>query len=761
MKKNLLSIKIAVVTLGMLFSKTAMADFTAVTSGNWSSAATWGGTAPSSLVSGQNITIPSGITVTLDADVTFTGLLKTFMVNGVLTSTTTNGIFMTQGDFSGNGTVTVGKMMFSLLGTVSYAGTLNIKNLSNSATTLAFTSIANITDTLDLQGGTLSLNTNANLTMASGSTVKVGNGLLAVASGVFNSGNAYNVMYVGSSKTAGIELNSATAQHIYLNLSSNSQTIKLTSNAMVNGNLNMNSGNIDINGKKLTLKGDLMSVTGTSIICNNMSDIEIDGSGMLNSALTFSTGSMIHDLTINRTTTGHVKLASAISAVGHVNLMDGNLSIETTGILTMGANSTVHVEKGNLSLNSGAFIGTASYDVEFAGVSDGTSGPELSGSGLNNIMVNYIANTNKVVLNSNASITGKLNMIKGKLDLNGKILALNGLISQNANAMFIGSSTSELDLNLTATSMDTLLFDNSNAGNNTLGKLKINLADASTIMLNTKLMIANELSFVKGKMELINGDLEVMPAASITGYDDTKYVITSDANSGVLIQNVISGSTYVTFPVGLSTNYSPAYVQQTSTGTTGNFSAKCHSLTTNQTWGVLKAVNRTWMIEGAGVTTVNANVRFGWKAAAEVNAFDRTNAYVSHFTNSAWDMSAAASATAGVNSTFELSRLGLTSLSPFAVVENGAPLKVAELSKIIGVQMYPNPSKDVLNIKVLNSTDEYQYELIDITGRTLSSTSNTNSVNKFDVSGLGSGCYFVKITNLSDNTTNTQRFIKQ
>jgi len=271
-------------------------------------------------------------------------------------------------------------------------------------------------------------------------------------------------------------------------------------------------------------------------------------------------------------------------------------------------------------------------------------------------------------------------------------------------------------------------------------------------------LISNELSFVAGKIQLGNGDLEIMPAASITGYDDTRYVVTSEATSGKLIQNVSSAGTFVTFPVGLENNYSPAYVQQTSTGTTGNFSAKCHSLTGMAS---LKAVNRLWMVEGAGVATIDANLKFGWKSTAEINTFNRTNAFVSHFTAGAWDLTAATSATAGVYGTFELSRTGLNSLSPFAVVENGQPVGINTISKLSGIEMYPNPSKDFINLRVANATGEYQYELIDVTGRTILTISNTNSVNKFDLSSLGFGCYFVKITNLSDNKTTTKRFVKQ
>ncbi|MDP1801207.1 MAG: T9SS type A sorting domain-containing protein, partial [Bacteroidota bacterium] len=260
-------------------------------------------------------------------------------------------------------------------------------------------------------------------------------------------------------------------------------------------------------------------------------------------------------------------------------------------------------------------------------------------------------------------------------------------------------------------------------------------------------------------------DLTIMPAASITGYDDSSYIVTSQNNSGALVMNVAAGSAYVTFPIGTSSNYSPAHIQQASSATSGNFNVRAmNTVLSGGTYGfvnsnTLKVVNRTWFVT-TGVSTINTNLKFGWVAAAEVNGFNRNNAYVSHYTSSAWDIASASSATASANNTFELSRMGITSLSPFAVTEMGQPLKVKEQSLSNNFEIYPNPSKDVINVKLSNPSDDYQYELTDITGRTISTNTNNNSLNKFDVSNLGTGCYFIKITNKSDNKTITKRFIK-
>ncbi|MBL7920146.1 MAG: T9SS type A sorting domain-containing protein [Bacteroidia bacterium] len=767
MKKQLLNLKTAALALGLFFSTAANAAFTAVTSGNWSSAATWGGIAPTATVSNQDITIPSGITVTLDADVTFAGLLNSFAVNGTLSNTTGNGITITQGALTGNGNISVNRLSFSTLGTSSFSGNLNLKKFVNSTTVLGIAAMVNVSDTLELAGGNIILNTNANLTMLSNSTIKVNNGSMTIGGGIFNSGNAYNVMYVGTSKTTGIELNTATLQHMYLNMNNNNQTVTLNSNITVNGNVNSQSGKLTLNGMHLTTKGDITLGGGSTINSDASSMMTIEGSGSLSNMLMFDAGSIINTLTINRTTSGMVKLGSTLVVDGKVNLMEGAFSIESGGMLTMASSSTVHIEKGTLAVNTGSFNGISAYNVEYMGSTDATSGIELNASGLNNVWVNYSNNNNKVTLSNDINVAGNLKMQTGKIDMNGKNMFLNGTISSSTNGIFIGNSSSEMHLNLSSVTNDTIYFDNASAGNQTLSKFRLNMGGTNPVIhLGSKLIVSNELSFVKGQVALSsNNDLEIMPAATITGYDDTKYVVTSGNTNGALVMNVNAGSSYVTFPVGTNSNYSPAFVQQASGASSGNFNVRAmNTVLSGGTYGpvnsnTLKVVNKTWFVN-SGVSSINANLKFGWVAAAEVNGFDRTNAYVSHYTSNAWDVISGSSATVSPNNTFELSRSGVTSLSPFAVTEVGEPLKINEISNLTGIELYPNPSKDAVTVKV-NANDNFKYELTDITGRTILTTSNANSLNKFDVSNLKTGYYFIKITNVDDNKTITKRFVKE
>src|SRR5690242_16559719 len=106
------------------FSINQLRAFTAVTSGDWSNAATWGGVAPGANVTGQDIIIPNGITVNLDMDVTFNGLINTFSCDGIMTSTTNNGLVMESGSFAGDGDIDIQRLEFDLLSTSTFTGTL-------------------------------------------------------------------------------------------------------------------------------------------------------------------------------------------------------------------------------------------------------------------------------------------------------------------------------------------------------------------------------------------------------------------------------------------------------------------------------------------------------------------------------------------------------------------------------------------------------------------------------------------------------------
>jgi hypothetical protein len=760
MKTNLLK---TTIVAALIFLSGHLMAFTAVLSGSWSSAATWGGIAPGATVSNNDIIIPNGLTVDMDMNVTFAGLLNSFTVDGTLNSSGSNSLTMSSGSFSGSGTVNIHRISFSgILTTTPFTGTMNLDDLENTGAILTFTSVVNIADTLNLDGGSILLNTSSNIIMMANSNVRVNNGSLSSSGGLFTAANPYNVWYVGTSKTTGLELNSTNLQDMHINLDDSLQTVTQGINSInVHGNFAMPSGGYNLNGYLLTLSGDLSLGMGSKFTSNASSSLSIQGTGAMTSGLVFNTGSSLNNLTINRTGgSNNVNLMSALSIGGTFVLMEGNFRVMSNTSITMNSGSDIQITNGALTLmGNGSFVGTASYNVEYYGLTR-NAGAELSGSGLNNVTFVMSGSSESVILSSDVAINGGLYMTIGRLSMSGNDLTLNGTIYLSHSAFLVGDSTSTLTLNLSSTD-DTIYFATNNAH---LKNLILNIPASSTITMGTDLTIHNQLNMMSGKIATDDYFLHMRPSASITGYSDTKYIVTS--GTGQLEMNVNSNSTYVTFPIGSPSQYAPAQIQQTSSGTSGLFRARvmngvyAQGYTGYNSATTESVVNKTWMLDAAAGVTVNMNMKLGWVVADEVNSFNRNQAYIAHYMNSNWDTYAQSAAVSGSNNTYEIMRTGITSLSPFAVVDNAAVLSVHEVALGADINVYPNPTVDAITIETSAVHGNYLYEVYDATGNLVYSIANSNPVNKIDFSSFTNGFYFVRITNIDTHANVTKRIVK-
>ncbi len=758
MKTIVLKLGFVVLVLTTISTNRLLA-FTAVTDGDWTDPLTWGGVAPSGNVSNQDIIIPSGIDVNMNTNVTFSGLLNNFTVDGTLTSSTNSELEIQTGTFNGSGDIDIQRIVFSgLLVSYSYTGDMTVNTFTNSGSIIAFTSQVTVTDSLHLDDGTLTLNTGGNLTLNTNAKVVRNDGSLATSGGIFSSGGAYHVHYIGGSKTTGIEINSLNMQNADINLDDNTEVLTLGSDLMVHGNLQLNMGTLNVGANDLEIHGNMNIQGGAALTSTVASNIRIETANTLNSGLVFTSGSSVDELYIDYTgSSGSVQLKSSLAIAGQLHLHEGTLSIENGATLTMNTGSLAQVMNGKLENNGGTFDGTASYDVEYLGDSTVTTGEELTGSGLNDVEVNITQG--EVMLDSDATIGGELSLMNGKLNLNSNNLVLNGTLDQDFASPIVGNMNSDLHLHITTAGNDTIYFDGSNSS---LEQLMVDVTGGD-IVLGSTLRIHDELTMTSGSIRLMNDDLILEQNADITGYSDTRYVMTPDM--GMLQMYVAASSPYTVFPVGTVSSYSPASIQQTSSGSAGNFMVKAFNGvftggTENTGFNSASGgsvVNRTWLIE-SDAATVNMNLKLGWMAMAEVNGFDRTNAYISHYTNSDWDSQVAGSATSGANSTYEISRNGLTSLSPFAVADENAELTVDE-NELLTIDLYPNPCTDVMNISYAENGNEYIFEITDLSGRNCDIAANAE--NQMDVSGLSQGTYLLKMTNTETNKVSVKQFIKK
>lgn len=733
--------------------------FTAVTDGNWTDPATWGGVAPSSSVSNQDIIIPSGIEVNMDTDVSFSGLLNNFTVDGTLTSSTNSELSIDLGTFSGNGDIDIQRIEFTgVLVSFSFSGNLTVNTFANMGSVLAITSQVTVSDSLYLDDGSFTLNTGSNLMLDADAKVVRNDGSLATSGGVFNTGGAYHVHYIGGSKTTGIEINSVNMENADITLDDNTAVLTLGSDLIIHGDLKLNTGILNVGANDLELQGNLDIQSGAMFTTTSASNLRIETSSSLNSGLVFTSGSSVDQFSVDYTgSSGNVMLESSLDIAGELQLHNGTVSIESGSVLTMNAGSLVQVMNGSLESNGGTFTGTASYDVEYTGDSTVTTGVEITGTGLNDVEVNI--GQGEVMMDNDATVGGELELVNGRLNLNGNNLVVNGTLTQDILTPIMGNSNSDLHLNITSVADDTLYFDGSE---NDLEQLIVNITGGGDLVLGTELHIHDELTMTSGSIMLMNEDLIIEENADITGYSDTRYIMTP--YMGMLQMHIAASDPYKVFPVGTTSSYSPASIQQASGSASGNFMVKTFSGvftggTENSGFnsaGSGSVVNRTWLVE-SDASSIDMNLKLGWMASSEVNGFDRNNAYITHYTGGAWDSQTTASAVSGANGTYEITRTGLTGLSPFAVADEDAELVVDE-NELLTINLYPNPCTDVMNISY-EGADQYSYQITDVAGRIYDIADN--GTNQMDVSGLSKGTYILKITNTQTNKLSVIQFIKK
>jgi hypothetical protein len=211
----------------------------------------------------------------------------------------------------------------------------------------------------------------------------------------------------------------------------------------------------------------------------------------------------------------------------------------------------------------------------------------------------------------------------------------------------------------------------------TIAGLTINNSNGVTASgSNTVTSIFNLSS---GLLILGSFNLTIGPGCSVSGGSSASYVQTN--GTGVVKRTVATSPTL--FPVGNSA-YNPARLTNSTGGTVFNvrvFDAVYSGGYTGTaiTYGV---VNRTWDVTVDGAVG-NLTVQFQWNGGSEELAgFNQNLCYVSHFTNSLWDL--APPGPPSSTNPHTQTRSGITSLSPFMITSGLAFLPV-ELTRFYAV----------------------------------------------------------------------------
>jgi hypothetical protein len=405
---------------------------------------------------------------------------------------------------------------------------------------------------------------------------------------------------------------------------------------------------------------------------------------------------------------------------------------------------------------AGSFNGTSAYGVTYNGSASTISGIELGGTGMNRLTLDMTHQTDSVEIMNDIVLSVSLNLNKGTLDMNGHNVTLSGTYSNsNMTGWFNGDANSDLTINSAIASNDTILFD---SNNNWIHNLTINTGNGGYMQLGSDLWVEN-LTLTNGGVVIWDNDLNINSTGTITGANSDNYVMVM--GDGYLNMNINNAAPYVMFPVGTDVSYSPVGIQQTS-GTAGYFSIAVR----NGVWSAGESgsnnamtqsvVDRTWDVEPVSTTgTHNVNMIVQWDASMEVNGFDRTHSYISHYTGGEWDIQSTSSATT-VGSMYQSQRLNITTFSPFAVVDQNSALVVNEIAQANSVQLYPNPVRDYLNC-IVKISEPTSVDLINLTGEVVYSeklNGKSGVINHtIDFSGLPNGVYFIRYNNSTGATS--------
>lgn len=193
----------------------------------------------------------------------------------------------------------------------------------------------------------------------------------------------------------------------------------------------------------------------------------------------------------------------------------------------------------------------------------------------------------------------------------------------------------------------------------TFNKLTINKS-SNGVQLGQNINIENTVTLTKGKLELNNNNVVLNGSFTI---QNGHYFQTS--GTGKLSQTITMGATRI-FPVGNDT-YTPMTLKNDGSADVFSVRSAPEVLVNGASGTALTSnvVDRTWFITEAVAGGSDLTLTANWNASDEMIGFDRTQCYLSHYTDSGWNGISSNSATG--SGPYSVIRSGITSLSLFAV----------------------------------------------------------------------------------------------
>lgn len=316
--------------------------------------------------------------------------------------------------------------------------------------------------------------------------------------------------------------------------------------------------------------------------------------------------------------TGSMTLTSSIVGIGGNNGFEGSITVNTSGSLTTGnlnSNSRLQCSgTGVLNMVSGTINARGRLTItNVANISGGDIFiyPQGVGSALS-----PTSNAFEVT-----SGTGVLNMTGGNITLvspnaaatTGRDLKLAGTINISGGTIFIGDGSSTL----TSSTFDGFLLSGYSASVNNLTIQTGGIAGRNAILYDN-ISVQGTLNMSSGLIFTGDNSLTIGASGSITGYDASKFIVTS--GTGSLKMSTLSVGS-VTYPIGSSaTSYTPfVSTDNTSADVLG---VNIKSGITNATLDNEKCVKLEWLGNEGSAGGNTGTVTFQWNATDQGSSFD-------------------------------------------------------------------------------------------------------------------------------------------
>ncbi len=585
--------------------------------------------------------------------------------------------------------------------------------------------------------GTLDASANA-ITVASGTVSGAGNIIvdeISVTTGAFLTfaGSIDAETFVNNGATIALAASTTVASELQLNGGSL---------AIGSAGLGLESGTVVVvNGGTLSLSGGLLTATDSYSVeyqggSSTVVGLEASGSGLSSITVNFDDSNTELTLVSDLQTNGDLTINQGTVVIGNNTLMvNGMINATANGSIDASAGSTLSVSTS----------GSGTIDLMFA------DSPETIGT------LSIAAGSGATAeLNGDLMVETELDLESGSLNVNGNTLMINGDISSSGSGSLMVDGASNIEIHADGNLSGSLNFA---SGSSTMGDLVIDIDNGGSVMLGSDAEVSGTLDLQNGFIAIGNSDL--MVSGAVNGGTDASYVVTTGQGSLMLD---LTTATEAFFAVGTEVSYAPATLMQASGSASGMFGVSV----ANDVWamgtagGDLSAatsvVDHTWNVTSDLSADIDLTMTLEWDAAAEVNAFNRADAYISHYTNAAWDVAATSSAMLNAQGRYEISRSGFTSLSPFAVFDGATSVGVEEVEEL-SVSFFPNPAIDLVTYNLEGQNGNTSIDLLDASGKVVATEIAQSTRGTLDVSSLPSGIYMMRFTN--EESVTTARMVKQ